>query len=196
MSELDDLRGGISDPESVIHALHEGLTNSHSDWDDGLEKISMAMPSSTTAPARTFQELSALLQNAPFLALEKSWCLPYWIRHNWEWFERKQQENLSQILVQSFGQFGSYMGAFVIGEILGECCSDRKAWEALEKLASIAPMPARALVPHGLETLARETTQEELRGMAIEKLRGLARDREEEVSAEARTSLKALGAHF
>jgi hypothetical protein len=85
------------------------------------------------------------------------------------------------------------MGAFVIGELLGGRYGDQAALDALSKLAGAASMPARALVPHGLEVLARNTTNVELRRRAILVLRRLEKDKTEELRSEASLALRKIG---
>jgi hypothetical protein len=54
-----------------------------------------------------------------------------------------------------FDKFGDWMGAFVTSEILGEHYADEATLTILANLAKSARLPARAAVPHGLETLVR-----------------------------------------
>jgi hypothetical protein len=62
----------------------------------------------------------------------------------------------------------------------------------LADLGKSARLPARAAVPHGLETLARETPQESVRGLAINQLQELQKSDSEAVRQEALISLKKL----
>ncbi|EPX57645.1 PBS lyase HEAT repeat-like domain protein [Cystobacter fuscus DSM 2262] len=70
---------------------------------------------------------------------------------------------------------------------------DQAALDALVRLARVASMPARAFVPHGLEVLARETTNVELRKRAVLVLRHLEKDKIEQVRSEASLALKKIG---
>jgi hypothetical protein len=92
-----------------------------------------------------------------------------------------------------FDKFGDWMGAFVTSEILGEHYADEATLAILPNLGKSARLPARAAVPHDLETLARVTQQESVRGLAINQLQELQKNDSEEVRQEALISLKKLG---
>ena len=77
------------------------------------------------------------------------------------------------------------MGAFVTSEILGEHYADEATLTILANLAKSARLPARAAVPHGLQTLVH--------GLAINQLQELQKNDSEEVRQEALISLKKLG---
>ena len=85
------------------------------------------------------------------------------------------------------------MGAFVTSELLGERYTDYDALATLADLGKNARLPARAAVPHGLETLARTTPDETLRRLAIDRLQELQKSQSDEVRKEALISLKKLG---
>ena len=84
------------------------------------------------------------------------------------------------------------MGAFVSAEILGEHYADDRGFAALRNLSKTAKLPARALVPHGLVCLVRSATDERLRASAVELLRDLSTDENEQVRDEAIISLRDL----
>ena len=90
-------------------------------------------------------------------------------------------------------KYQNWMGAFVTSEILGERYADEMALNAMEQLAGSARLPARAAIPHGLETLAKTTDREALRESAIKRLRELEKSDSEEVRQEAAISLNKLG---
>ena len=94
------------------------------------------------------------------------------------------------VLEDAFDKFHNYMGAFVIGEMLGRRFGDDQAFKLLERLSEKAALPARALVPHGLETLARNTGDSRLREQAIRRLRELTASPTKEVREEAVAALR------
>ena len=67
------------------------------------------------------------------------------------------------------------------------------ALAALLRLSQSAKMPALELVPHGLETLARSTSDARLRDCAVQRLKELAGSGVEEVRKEPRISLGKVG---
>ena len=64
-----------------------------------------------------------------------------------------------------FDKFGDWMGVFVTSEILGEHYADEATLAILANLGNSARLPARAAVPHGLQTLVH--------GLAINQLQEL-----------------------
>jgi hypothetical protein len=63
----------------------------------------------------------------------------------------------------------------------------------LANLGESARLPARALIPHGLEILAKTTQDESLRSRAVYELREMQKCDSEEVRQETLISLKKLG---
>jgi hypothetical protein len=84
------------------------------------------------------------------------------------------------------------MGAFVIGEILGDHYADEATLAILERLAKTASLLARQLLPHALEHLAKAADRESLRVQAIHQLQELEKSDSKEVRDEAFTSLAKL----
>lgn len=144
-------------------------------------------------PTGFFDELEELLKDQSFLSLKNSWNLLYFINNNWEQLSPHDQEQLRRVLAVAFDKYGDWMGAFVTSEILGEHYADEATLAILADLGKSARLPARAAVPHGLETLARVTQQESVRGLAINQLQELQKSDSEEVRQEALISLKKLG---
>lgn len=140
-------------------------------------------------PDDFFTKTVALLEDASFLRLEASWNLVYFIDGNWELLRDSQRTQLRGTLSSVFGRHQNYMGAFLIGEILGRQYADEDALAALVHLSKTAQMPALALVPHGLETLARSTQAARLRDSAVQRLHELAASSVDEVRKEANISL-------
>lgn len=130
-----------------------------------------------------------LLAMEEFLCLQDSWRIARFIDNNWEKFGAAETSDLRDALIQAFDKYADWMGAFVTAEILGRRYADRAALEELGRLASSARLPARALVPHGLETMAKEGSNTDVRAVAVEVLRALSNSDVEQVRAEARESL-------
>lgn len=144
-------------------------------------------------PSGFFEELVKLLGDELYLKLKGSWTLLYFINNNWEELSGAQRQELRGLLANAFDKYEDWMGAFVTSEILGERYADESALSALVALGSSAHLPARAAVPHGLETLAKTTPQQSLRRVAIDRLQELQKSQSEEVRQEAQISLKKLG---
>ena len=136
-----------------------------------------------------FLATTDLLRSESFLRLARSWKLVHSVDLNWEMLSASQQTALRDILVATFDKHADFMGAFVIGEMLGRRYGDAQALEVLSGLAVSAALPARALVPHGLETLAREGALD-IRDAALDQLRSLLNSSTEEVRAEAAECLE------
>jgi hypothetical protein len=143
-------------------------------------------------PEDFYQALRDLQADGDFLRLDNSWTLLYFINNNWERFSPQQRRELRTVIKQGFDKYKNWMGAFVTSEMLGERYADEEALLALVHLGKTARLPERALVPHGLETLAMKTSSESLRDRAIKELQELKNSNSEEVRKEARISLETL----
>jgi uncharacterized membrane protein len=144
-------------------------------------------------PDSFFDGILKLLGDETFLKLRDSWNLTYFINNNWEQLTEEQRGRLRDSLVVAFDRYDNWMGAFVTSEIFGERYADKPALKALTELARTAKMPARGTVPHGLETFARTTQDESLRGLAIKELQDLTQSPIHEVQQEASLSIQKLG---
>ncbi len=134
-------------------------------------------------------DLTRLLADEGFRSLVDSWRLAYFFDDNWDLLALHHRNSLRPVLEECFDKFQDSMGAFVIGEMLGRRYGDEEAFKVLARLASTARLPARALAPHGLETLARSTKSARLRDLSVHKLRELAKSPERQVREEAAISL-------
>lgn len=140
-------------------------------------------------PDDLFAQYMSLLADPLFRGHEDAWNFVRQAEDSWELLSASQREQLRPLLIESFDKWAHWMGAFVIGELLGRRYGDQAALETLGKLARGATMPARGLVPHGLETLARQTADVELRQGAVHVLHELEKDADELVREEAVLSL-------
>lgn len=164
--------------------------------DDEVENVLVELESITLEMERWPKEfvdgLEQLMRDQNFLSLGKSWKLFYFIKNNWEQVPDSEKESLRQILADAFDNCGDWMGAFVIGEIFGEYYADEKTLAILAQLAKVGTH-WKELVPHALETLAKATDQNLLRGLAILQLQELRENDFEHVRQEALISLAKLG---
>ena len=165
-----------------------------SDYDDRVEDICRALDEETMEvgrwPATFFPELLNLLRDSNFLAVRTSWHLLYFIRNNWKRLTSSEASAFKDVLVTGFDKFGDSMGPFLASELLGKFYPDEDTLTVLKKLTKTARPPARELVPHGFETLARKTQDESLRRLAIHELESLLKDDSEAIRSEAAASLK------
>jgi hypothetical protein len=143
----------------------------------------------TELPDEILNELKGLVASDRFRALDESWRLVYFIDDNWNLLTDRHRESLRPVLADAFDKFRNYMGAFVIGEMLGRRFCDEDAFRLLDRLSGKAALPARALAPHGLETLARNTKDARLRGLATRRLRDLTESGDPAVRKEATIAL-------
>jgi hypothetical protein len=178
-------------------ALEQLRASSRTRDDEAVAKIIKDLEVTTVEagewPVGFFNGLEELLKDQSFLSLKNSWNLLYFINNNWEQLSAGDQEQLRRVVADAFDKYGDWMGAFVTSEILGEHYADETTLAILTDLGKSARLPARAAVPHGLETLAKVTQQESVRGLAINELQELQKSDSEEVRQEARVSLKKLG---
>jgi hypothetical protein len=144
----------------------------------------------TTTSLRSFRRWT---RDPNFLGLANSWKLFYFITSNWEQISEHEKERLREVLGTAFDNCGDWMGAFVIGEILGEHYPDEVTLAILARLAKTANLLNVQLLPHALEHLAKATDRESLRSQAIQQLQELGKSDSVEVRDEAFTSLAKLG---
>jgi hypothetical protein len=144
-------------------------------------------------PDGFFNEVLKLQRDKDFLSLDNSWTILYFLNNSWDQLTSQQREELRTVLNEGFDKYQNWMGAFVTSEILGERYADENALKALTDLGKSALLPARAAVPHGLETLAKTTPQGPLRKLAVDRLWELQRSDSEQVRQEVLISLKKLG---
>jgi hypothetical protein len=148
-------------------------------------------------PDGFFEGLERLMRDPNFLGLANSWKLFYFITSNWEQISEheseQEKERLREILGEAFDNCGDWMGAFVIGEILGEHYPDEVTLAILARLAKTANLLNVQLLPQALEHLAKATDRESLRSQAIQQLQELGKSDSVEVRDEAFTSLAKLG---
>ena len=144
-------------------------------------------------PDGFFEGLEGLMRDPHFLGLPKSWKLFYFIANNWEQISEREKERLREVLGEAFDKCGDWMGAFVIGEVLGDHYADEATLAILERIAKTASLLTRQLLPHALEHLAKATDRESLRSQAIQQLQELGKSDSEEVRDEAFLSLAKLG---
>jgi hypothetical protein len=144
-------------------------------------------------PDRFVEQLSRLLEDQAFLEVTDSWKLVKCFYDLWGQLTNEQRERLRPVLMRSFDKYGDWMGAFVTAEILGEKFADERALVNLTELAQTAKLPERAAVPHGMELVAKTSSDERLRALAIRRLEELASSSIKEVSDEAVIALTNAG---
>ena len=186
-------------PREAIVIVEDLQRSAHSGNDTPISSLVMEFGNAVFGEIspEVFVGLAGLLGDANFLGLLSSWKLAHMISQNWEFLSAEQRLILRKPFSDAFDKYGDPMGAFVVGEILGGCYGDREALDVLERMARSARMPARAFVPHGIETLARKNDiSEGLRALAVRQLRELARDSDDDVRREALLSLKKVSREF
>ena len=169
----------------------------HSRDNDEIENVLADLDSFTIElerwPDGFFEGLVGLMRDPNFLALANSWKLFYFITSNWELISVHEKERLRAVLGEAFDNCGDWMGAFVIGEILGDHYTDEVTLAILARLAKTASLLTRQLLPHALEHFAKATNREDHRVLAIQQLQELRKTDSAEVRDEAFMSLTKLG---
>jgi hypothetical protein len=143
-------------------------------------------------PTNFFQEIVEVQLNRDFRKLDNSWTLLHFINNNWTQLLENQKQQLREILRNGFDKYSNWMAAFITSEILGNRYADKGALQILVELGETASAPARAAIPHGLETLAMSTSDDSLRRLAVNHLNHLSGSESEDVRKEALLSLEKL----
>lgn len=185
--------------ESPFWTALERLRDSiHSRDNEGVEEIFVELDTSFDTvgvpwPAGFFDGLEKLLKDPNLLNLTNSWRLLYFINNNWKQLSDEDRRRLKALVIDKFDKHADWMGAFLSSEILGEHYADESTLAAFAHLEKAAQFPARELVPHGIEYLARSTKDESLRMKAVCQLRELKENASEAIRKEALISLRWLG---
>jgi len=154
-----------------------------------VQEFGFSLLSHEQVPADAFGALLAYLQSPELIARSDGWMLVQLLPTNWHMLSAEQQVAIRPVLVEIFSRFRDSTAPMVISEILGELYCDEEALRQLAHLATHAPMPARALTPHGLKALAQTTQDAGLKQRAILRLQALATDPVREVREEAALAL-------
>jgi hypothetical protein len=176
-----------------LRAIRELSSVPTSDYEERVEDICRDLDGETVEegkwPAEFFPGVMNLLSDKSFLSVRTSWHLLLLIKNNWELLSSADASAFKSILVAAFDNFGDWMGPFVASEMLGKFYPDEDTLTILRKLNKAANMPARELIPHAFETLARTTQNEAVSGFALRELEMLLEDDSGAVRKEAAISL-------
>jgi hypothetical protein len=184
---VDDLQDALTTLQASARQ------NSNEGVSPVLQNLEILVLTSDYLPREFFVGIMNLLQDDSFLRLADSWQVARFLGNNWNQLTEEQTAELRPVLTSSFDKHKDWMGAFVTAEIIGERYADDMALRTFSELASTTRVPALALVPHGLQTLAQTTTEPRLRVEAIQQLRQLASNSIEQVRDEAAQALQRLG---
>jgi len=177
-------------------AIQELRSISVSDYEERIEDICRELDGETMEqdgwPASFFPEILNLLSDPQFLSVRTSWNLLLFIKKNWRRLSPTQISALRNTLVLAFDKFGDFTGPLLVSEILGEFYPDENTLAIFRTLSKSANGPARELIPHGFETLAKTTRDHTLRDFAMRELKALLKDDSETVRREAALSLSII----
>lgn len=180
-----------------LQAIQELRSVPIPDYEERVEDICRDLDDETTEkggwPAEFFSNVLNLLGDTRFLSVRTSWHVLKFIESNWSFVSPGEAAALKNALVSGYDRFGDWMGAYLASEMLGKLYPGRETLEILTRLSRTARSPARELVPHGIEILARKTQDKVIRSLAILELELLLKDDSEAVRREAAASLKKVG---
>jgi hypothetical protein len=183
----------LRDPQLILEDIRSCKASVDDKRLDALfTELEIAVLNTDEWPDSFYEGICQLQRERDFLRLNNSWKLLYFVNNNWERLSAKQHRGFRNLLREGFDKYRNWMGAFVTSEILGERYADENTLSILADLGKTAAGPARAAIPHGLESLAKTTRNEALRNLAIEQLKELQHNDSEEVRREALTSLDKL----
>jgi hypothetical protein len=133
-----------------------------------------------------------LLNQDAFLRMSGSNCLLHMLELEWALLSDEQKETLLPSLEAAYGRFRDWLSSFIITEILGECYANKKALDCLCRLESQKDLQHRALLPHAFEHLVKDSSDDDVKAKALQKLRAMTKDPSENVASEATLSLARL----
>jgi hypothetical protein len=136
-----------------------------------------------------FQEVLRPLYDPQFLACDGASNLLRYIEYEWSRFLPEQREALVVAMQQAYPRITDPLSWFLICELLGEYCADRRALGVLCELRHVKCEARRSLVAMGLGKLMVETADPRLSLQARSTLEGMRRDPVAEVRAEVEAAL-------
>ncbi len=146
----------------------------------------------TTVDEETVDYLAATFRSAAFNQMDGSWHLLMLLEYNWSAFTEGQRVTLLEAIEFSFPRFADPMSWFVLSEVLGEyfCCD--RAFELLTRFAHLPDDGPRSQVPHGLEHIAKSTTDPSLRTRCLNTIQRMQKDPSDVVREEVANSIEML----
>ncbi len=182
------------DKESIEEALCQAISiGGVAQFEEFCEALDYNLTFCNNFPEEIFQMILSLLKRREILELEESHCLFVSVLEiNWELLSEEQKERLLLALKDSYERFEDWMSWFVISEIIGEFYQDRWAFETLCSLKTLSKEGPRAFVPHGLEHIVQNESDEELSREALAELLQMKNDPSERVRYEVSISLQRL----
>jgi hypothetical protein len=180
-SALRDLRACVSSGDSdaaevLMFGPLDDLAMLEEPWSDAL-----------------FEGVASLLRDEQFLRLEASWKLAELFIRHWNNLAAHQRDQLRELLPTCFDKFQNWMGAFLVADLLGERYADEGALSSLDALSRQARLPHRALAAYGLGKLARTVGSGAAYGRAVERLKALCNDEDDQLRSESIAALRKLG---
>lgn len=143
------------------------------------------------ADDRLVHFLDATFRSGAFHGLTGAHGLLNIIAYDWASFTEPQRNILLDAIEFSFAKFQDWMAWFSLSAILGENYGD-KAFATLMRLARVDKEGPRSMVPHGLEHVARGTSNEAIRSECINQIVRMQQDESPQVRDEALESLLRL----
>ena len=142
-----------------------------------------------------FKLIFKMLEEPKFLELTEAEDLLMIIKINWKKISVSQKQQLLPKLENAYGKFNNWMARFWISELLGEYFADEQAFQALCRLRVLEVEDFRALIPHGLEHIIKDSGDEELSKKAYGVLLQMRGDSSAQVRDEVEESLQQLTIH-
>ena len=148
----------------------------------------------STFSEKYFLMILEMIRNEVFLRLDKSWELLVLFQTEWSSITDRQKEQLIVELENTYGKSKDWMFDFIISELLGEYYSNEPAFEVLRRLSTINKEESRALVPHSLEHLIKDSGNIGISTKAHRLLLNMKQDSSELVRNEVIESLRKINA--
>lgn len=139
-----------------------------------------------------FVFILGLFDQTKFLENDESWKFLSLLQTEWDKLSLDQKDRLFLKLENIYGKSKNWMCDFVITELLGTYFSDERAFQVLSRLSKIKNEESRALIPHGLEHIIKDSKNNELSKRAYQLLVQMQLDTSEQVRDEVVQSLQQL----
>ena len=151
-------------------------------------------PTDAVVDEQILNYLDETIRSTIFLKMDGAWHLLMILEWNWSAFTAQQQATLLDAIEFSFDKFSDPMSWFVLSEVLGEYYCSGPAFEVLKRLGKLSDDGPRSQVPHGLEHIAKSTTDAALHAHSVNEILRMQSDRSGAVREEAMISIQRLKA--
>jgi hypothetical protein len=168
--------------EAILHKCTKSLEKS-------TFEVEKRLLESGRFEAALFRSLVAVIKKADFQAFKESAYFFKPFEYHLGLLSDKQRQEFMEVLERCYPHFVDSTSCFLIVELICDIYLDDRSLAALCRLRTVYPEMPRALVAHGLEHLARNSTDPSIAAKAVNELLQMSADCSKVVQREAEEAL-------